>query len=240
RPLALQRGALAFQRAQRLGAPLQVLLQLADRGALHQQPLAHLLLQRRPTSELGLHRCEIPLGGRALSVGGRVLPLRLHGPHLRMRAILRRLGAPLTRVVQALGRQGQIPFEPVHFHLRVRQAALYLGAPGPGRGPALHPPRPMPAASSNSDRRSSAFSDSRASIILASMTTAASAPSPVPRNRSWMSRSRTGWRLRRYSLWPERESRRVTTTSWKARGSEPSALSNTSETSATLTGRRPV
>src|SRR2546425_738482 len=75
RPLALQRGVLAFQRAQRLGAPLQILLQLADRGALHEQPLAHLLLQRRPPSELGLHRGEIALGGRALSIRGRVLPL---------------------------------------------------------------------------------------------------------------------------------------------------------------------
>src|SRR4029077_18699635 len=35
-------------------------------------------------------------------------------------------------------------------------------------------------------------------------------------------------------------SRRVTTTSWYAIGSVPSELSNTSDTSATLTGRRPV
>src|SRR2546426_9892986 len=55
-----------------------------------------------------------------------------------------------------------------------------------------------------------------------------------------MSRSRTAERLRRYSLCPERESRRVTTTSWYASGSVPSELSNTSDTSATLTGRRPV
>src|SRR5712691_5514657 len=55
-----------------------------------------------------------------------------------------------------------------------------------------------------------------------------------------MSRSRTAERLRRYSLCPERESRRVTTTSWYAIGSVPSELSNTRETSATLTGRRPV
>src|SRR5881397_693780 len=55
-----------------------------------------------------------------------------------------------------------------------------------------------------------------------------------------MSRSRTAERLRRYSLCPDRESRRVTTTSWYASGSVPSELSNTSDTSATLTGRRPV
>src|SRR5881392_2765193 len=64
---------------------------------------------------------------------------------------------------------------------------------------------PIPAASSNRARRSSAFSESSASIILASITTAASAPRPVPRSRSWMSRRRTAERLSRYSLCPERE-----------------------------------
>ena len=43
---------------------------------------------------------------------------------------------------------------------------------------------PIPAASSNRDRRSSARSDRRRSIILASMTTPASLPRPVPRSRS--------------------------------------------------------
>src|SRR5204862_7136490 len=42
------------------------------------------------------------------------------------------------------------------------------------------------------------------------------------------------------SLCPGRDRRRLTTTSWYASGSEPSELSNTSETSATFTGRRPV
>ncbi len=51
--------------------------------------------------------------------------------------------------------------------------------------------RPMPAASSNNDRRSSARSERRYSIILASITTPASLPRPVPRSRSWMSRRRT-------------------------------------------------
>ncbi len=55
-----------------------------------------------------------------------------------------------------------------------------------------------------------------------------------------MSRSRTGERFSRYSLWPERDSRRVTTTSWYAIGRVPSELSNTRDTSATFTGRRPV
>src|SRR5204862_3383848 len=99
---------------------------------------------------------------------------------------------------------------------------------------------PIPAASSNRARRSSAFSERSASIILASITTAASAPRPVPRSKSWMSRSRTGDRFRRYSLWPERDSRRVTRTSWYAIGSVPSVLLTTRETSATFTGRRPV
>ena len=40
-------------------------------------------------------------------------------------------------------------------------------------------------------RRSSGRSESSSSIIFASMTTPASLPSPVPRSRSWMSRSRT-------------------------------------------------
>src|SRR5437773_7044916 len=55
-----------------------------------------------------------------------------------------------------------------------------------------------------------------------------------------MSRRRTGERLSRYSLWPDRDSRRVTRTSWYASGSVPSELSNTSDTSVTFTGRRPV
>src|SRR5881227_3191750 len=55
-----------------------------------------------------------------------------------------------------------------------------------------------------------------------------------------MSRSRTAERLTRYSLCPERDSRRVTRTSLEAIGSVPSELSNTRETSATFTGRRPV
>ena len=54
-----------------------------------------------------------------------------------------------------------------------------------------------PAASSNSERRSSARSESSRSIIFASITTPASLPRPVPRSRSWMSRSRTGAPLSR-------------------------------------------
>jgi hypothetical protein len=79
---------------------------------------------------------------------------------------------------------------------------------------------------------------SRASIMRLSITTPLSAPSPVPRTRSWMSRRRHAVRFRKYSLSPERDSRRVMTTSLNATGSVPSALSKCSETSATFTGRR--
>ena len=88
---------------------------------------------------------------------------------------------------------GRAPFPP---------DAVRCCASGRGRGR-------CPAASSKRERRSSARSESSRSIIFASMTTPASPPRPVPRSRSWMSRSRTGARFSRYSLCPERESRRV-------------------------------
>src|SRR5919106_2782509 len=53
-----------------------------------------------------------------------------------------------------------------------------------------------------------------------------------------MSRSRTGEPLSRESLCPDRESRRVTTTSRYAMGRSPSLLSRKRDTSVTLTGRR--
>ena len=55
-----------------------------------------------------------------------------------------------------------------------------------------------------------------------------------------MSRRRQGARLRKYSLSPERESRRVITTSWNATGSVPSSFEKCNETSATFTARRAV
>ena len=45
--LALQRGPLTLERTERLGAPLQLLLQLPHQPALRHQPLPHRLLQRR-------------------------------------------------------------------------------------------------------------------------------------------------------------------------------------------------
>ena len=70
------------------------------------------------------------------------------------------------------------------------------------------------------------------------MTTPVSAPRPVPRSISAMSRRRAGARLMKYSPSPERESRRVITTSRKGTGSDPSSFSKWSETSARFTGRR--
>ena len=53
-----------------------------------------------------------------------------------------------------------------------------------------------------------------------------------------MSRRRQGARLRKYSLSPERDRRRVMTTSWNATGSVPSSFEKCNETSATFTARR--
>ena len=53
-----------------------------------------------------------------------------------------------------------------------------------------------------------------------------------------MSRRRHGARLRKYSLSPARESRRVITTSWNGTGSPPSSFEKCSETSARFTAFR--
>ena len=53
-----------------------------------------------------------------------------------------------------------------------------------------------------------------------------------------MSRNRQGARLRKYSLSPERDRRRVITTSWNGIGSVPSSFEKCNDTSATITARR--
>ena len=95
--------------------------------------------------------------------------------------------------------------------------------------------RPLPRTARDGRRgdRTAARRSSRCS-----MTTPVSAPSPVPRIRSWMSRRRQGAPFSKYSLSPERDSRRVTTTSRNGVGRTPSSFAKSSETSATLTARR--
>src|SRR3989454_252438 len=207
RPLPLQCRALALERAERLRPALQVFLELAHRRALSEQAIAHLLLERRAVRELALDRREIALCRPALGRDGLALAVCPRRARLGARPIEGRLGAPLSRVVQPLRGEGQVAFQPPDLELRVVEAPLDLGATGLRRVPRLGAVlflrsryRPIPVASSNSARRSSAFSESSASIMRASITTAASAPSPVPRNRSCTSRSRTGERFRRYSL----------------------------------------
>jgi len=61
---------------------------------------------------------------------------------------------------------------------------------------------------------------------------------PVSMNNSWTSRRRHGALLIRYSLSPERYTRRVTSTSAKSSGRCESALSKISDTSAMPVGWR--
>src|SRR5947209_4159553 len=223
-PLPLQRRALPLERPELLDATQQAFFQLAHRGALRQQALPHLLLARAPTRQLGLNGRRVALGRLALGPRGWALPLRLPN------AISKSSSSRRTRV-SAIPKRSSIilPYRsalprcrasertcvctsPIRSSRRARSAVV-----SSSRRSVLFLRsryRPMPAASSNSARRSSAFSESSASIIRASMTTAASAPRPVPRSRSCTSRRRTAERFRRYSLPPERDRRRVTTTSW--------------------------
>ena len=96
----------------------------------------------------------------------------------------------------------------------------------------------MPAASSMSARRSSGLELSTVSRLPWLMIECVSRPSPVSESRSWMSMSRAGLWLRKYSLSPLRNIRRVIVISVKSIGIVPSELSSTRSTSATPTGLR--
>src|SRR5207249_7292177 len=75
--LPLERRAFSLQCAEPLGSALQVLLKLAHRRALGEQPVADLLLQRRAAGQLLSDGCEVALGRDALGGGRTPLLLRL-------------------------------------------------------------------------------------------------------------------------------------------------------------------
>ena len=93
-----------------------------------------------------------------------------------------------------------------------------------------------PAASSMSERRSSGREFRTSSSRPWLMIECVSRPRPESCSRSWMSISRAGALLIRYSLSPLRYMRRVIVTSVNSSGSVPSELSSTRSTSATPTG----
>src|SRR5712692_1203306 len=104
--LPLERGALAFERPEPLGQALLRLLELPDRGALGEHPVADLLLAGGPGGELLPDRRQVALRRGALRRGRRTLALRLEGaPFFRVAALARR-GAPLAGVAQPLGGEG--------------------------------------------------------------------------------------------------------------------------------------
>src|SRR5437899_70636 len=140
RPLPLQRRALPLERPERLRPPLQVLLELAHRGALSEQAIAHVLLERRAVGELALDRAEIALRRPTLGGHGLALAVRAGDTSLRARPIEGRLGASLPRVVQPLGGEGQVAFQPSDLELRVVELPLDLGAAGLRRVPRLGAP----------------------------------------------------------------------------------------------------
>src|SRR5216110_389167 len=75
--LPLERRAFSLQCPEPLGSALQVLLELAHRRALGEQPVADLLLQRRAAGQLLSDGCEVALGRDALGGGRTPLLLRL-------------------------------------------------------------------------------------------------------------------------------------------------------------------
>ena len=127
-PLSLERGALAVERPGRLGATLQILLELAHRRALRLQPVTAFLLERAAAFQLALHRGQIALGGSAFRCRGDPLALRLGRPRFLLLAVQFGRGTPLARVAQPFGGQGEIALEPPDFELRVAQTPLLLGA----------------------------------------------------------------------------------------------------------------
>src|SRR5207245_4503359 len=98
RPLPLERRPLAFERSERLRSPLQVLLELAHRRALRQQPVTPLLLECGAPRQLLPDRREVALRRRALGGGRHPLPLRLDRVRLFLLPPLPRCGAPLAGV----------------------------------------------------------------------------------------------------------------------------------------------
>ncbi len=144
RALPLQRRALALERSERLGSPLQVLLELAHRRALRQQPVAPLLLERRAACQLLPDRREVPLRRVALRGGRRPLPLRLERARVFLFPPLGCRGAPLAGVAQPLCGERQVALQPPRLELRVGQTALHLRATRLGRVARLDPGLPLP------------------------------------------------------------------------------------------------
>src|SRR2546430_12888386 len=138
-PLPLERGALAFERPERLRSPLQILLELAHGRALRQRPVTALLLEGAAAFQLALHRGQIALGGSALRRRGDPLALCLGRPRVLLLAAHVGGGTPLARVAQPLGGQGEIAFEAPDFELRVTQTPLHLGAARFRGMPRLYP-----------------------------------------------------------------------------------------------------
>jgi len=134
-PLPLERRPLAFECADRLGPPLQVLLELAHRRPLGQQPVAPLLFQRAPPRQLLPDRREVALRHLALGGGRRPLPLRLQGAGFFLVPPPPGGGAPLAGVVQPLGGERQVALQPPRLDFRISQAALHLCATRLGRVP---------------------------------------------------------------------------------------------------------
>ncbi len=96
----------------------------------------------------------------------------------------------------------------------------------------------IPAASSNTTRRSSGFDDRIWSICPCAMIEYAVRPIPVSANRSWMSLSRHNIPLIRYSPRPSRNTRRVIATSLNSTRSASSHSPSVSVTSAIPSGLR--
>ena len=97
-------------------------------------------------------------------------------------------------------------------------------AGGRGTGPRRRPPRTafLAAVVSRAGRRAGRRSCGSRS------TTPLSAPSPVPRTRSWMSRRPAGRAGSGRSRSPLRDRRRVITTSWKGTGERPAVVASRS------------
>ena len=136
--LALECGALAFQRAERLRVGLELLLPLAYLRALLAQTPAHVFLGRRPAGELAPNALVLDRGGVAIA-GGRVA---LHQGLLRAvlhdRALLMGPEAPRGGVGQTFGSQGQVTIQLAELDSNRAEPAADLRAPrlrgGPGVG----------------------------------------------------------------------------------------------------------
>ena len=141
--LPLEGGTLAFQRPQRLGATLQVLLQSSHGRPQRHDLIPTLLLMGRPRPQLSLHSREVALGGRALGLGRSALAFGVAGALLALAAFLTGLGSTLRGVVQPLGCERQVAFESADLQPNVAKPPFHFGAPRLRRVPRLYPRFPL-------------------------------------------------------------------------------------------------